>query len=303
VVEALLVPFHVGGVPIGTVWVVAHDECRKFDMEDERVVLNLAQFTSAAWQLWRATTAAETAELAQRERTQELARTNDALQTEISERKRADEEIRKLNTELETRVLERTRELVAANRALARQADELIRTNEDLERFAYVSSHDLQEPLRGIISYAKLLARRYTGRLDPEADEFIHYMVSEATRMSQLIRDVLLYSRLGQREKKPTPVDCAVLVAQIQRSLAEQITAARASITHSVLPTVLGDSTQIGQVFQNLFANALKFKHADTCRIHVSAVRNGAVWLFSIQDNGIGIEPIYADQIFGVFKR
>jgi signal transduction histidine kinase len=303
VVEALLVPFHVGGVPIGTVWVVAHDECRKFDTEDERVVLNLAQFTSATWQLWKATTAAETAERAQRDRTQELARTNDALQMQISERKRADEEIRTLNTELETRVLERTRELVEANRTLARQADELIRTNEELERFAYVSSHDLQEPLRGIISYAKLLARRYTGRLDPEADEFILYMVSEATRMSQLIRDVLLYSRLGQREKKPAPVDCAVLVAQIQRSLGEQITAAQASITHSALPTVLGDSTQIGQVFQNLFANALKFKHAGMCRIHVSAVRNGAFWLFSIQDNGIGIDPLYAEQIFGVFKR
>ena len=303
VVEALLVPFHVGGIPIGTVWVVAHDEHRKFDREDERVVLNLAQFASAAWQLLRTTTAAEAAGLAQRERTLELARTNEVLQTEILERKRADEEIRKLNAELERRVLERTRQLVEANRALAGQADELIRTNEELERFAYVSAHDLQEPLRGVISYAQLLARRYTGRLDSEADEFIYYMVSEASRMSQLIRDVLLYSRLSTREKKPAPVDCAVIFDQIQRSLEEQIKAAQATITHSALPTVLGDSTQIGQVFQNLLANALKFKHAEPCLIHVSAVRNGDRWFFSIQDNGIGIEPLYADQIFGVFKR
>lgn len=184
-----------------------------------------------------------------------------------------------------------------------RQADELKRSNAELEHFAYVASHDLQEPLRMIRAYTSLLSRRYKDRLDQDANEFIAYAVDGATRMQGLINDLLAYSRVGTKGKELVPTDCEVLLGQTLAGLQVAIDESGATISHDPLPTVLGDDTQLGQLFQNLLGNAIKYRDNKPPEIYFGCKREGRQWLFSVRDNGIGIEPKYAEKIFVIFQR
>jgi PAS domain S-box-containing protein len=199
---------------------------------------------------------------------------------------------------------------VARRRAeidLDERARELARSNADLEQFAYVASHDLQEPLRTVSSYTQLLARRYKGKLDKDADEFIAFAVDAVTRMQRLIRDLLAYSRVGTRDREFGAVSMEPVIATALDNLRLAIAETKAQITHDPLPTVIGDEGQFRQLWQNLIGNALKFRGPDTPTVHVSVRRegdgDGANWQFSVKDNGVGIEPQYFDRIFVIFQR
>lgn len=223
---------------------------------------------------------------------------------DITEKKHAEEVLWRLNQELERRVLERTAELEQANAALARQTEELARSNAELEQFAYVASHDLQEPLRMVASFTQLLARRYEGKLDADADEFIGYVVDGAVRMQRLINDLLTYSRVGRTGDTLVPTDCAAVFTTACANLRVAIAECGAEVAADPLPTVMAERSQLLQVFQNLIANALKFRREDEPpRIHVGASRQGADWLLWVRDNGIGIDRQYAERIFLVFQR
>jgi signal transduction histidine kinase len=187
--------------------------------------------------------------------------------------------------------------------ALAEKAQELARSNVELEQFAYVASHDLQEPLRMVSSYTQLLARRYKGKLGSDAEEFITYAVDGATRMQRLIQDLLAYSRVGTKGREFVPADCEVLLDRVLGDLKVAIEESGAVVTHDPLPIVRADETQIAQLMQNLIGNAIKFRNQEPPLVHVSSKRNGKAWLFSIQDNGIGIDPQYAERIFVIFQR
>ena len=182
------------------------------------------------------------------------------------------------------------------------QAD-LKRSNQELEQFAYIASHDLQEPLRMVSSYTQLLAQRYEGQLDEKARKFINYAVDGSQRMQTLINDLLTYSRIGIRGQPPEPTDAHAALGDALANLAISIRESQAIITNDDLPTVSVDPTQLVQVFQNLLANAIKFRQAATPRIHVSARDAGPEWVFSVQDNGIGIEPQHAERTFVIFQR
>ncbi|MGC9964123.1 MAG: PAS domain S-box protein [Syntrophobacteraceae bacterium] len=190
-----------------------------------------------------------------------------------------------------------------AEEALARQAAELARSNAELEQFAYVASHDMQEPLRMIASYVQLLARRYKGSLDGDADEFIGYAVDGAKRMQQMINDLLAYSRVGRRAEDFKPVECETALDWALMNLATSIAESSSVITHEPLPTVVACGGLLGQLFQNLIGNAIRFRAGDPPRIHVSAERKGSEWLFSVRDNGIGFDMQYTDRIFMIFQR
>lgn len=187
--------------------------------------------------------------------------------------------------------------------ALARQSAELARSNAELQQFAYVASHDLQEPLRAVASFTGLLGERYRGRLDSDADEFIAFAVDGAKRAQGLINALLAYSRVGTRGASFVPTDCEALLENVLADLAAAIADTAGQVTHDPLPTVQADSIQLGQVFQNLLANALKFHAAEPPRVHVSAEKRGPCWLFSVRDRGIGIDPQFANRIFEVFQR
>jgi PAS domain S-box-containing protein len=180
---------------------------------------------------------------------------------------------------------------------------ELARSNTELERFAYVASHDLQEPLRMVASYTQLLARRYKGKLDADADEFIGYAVDGATRMQQLINALLDYSRVGTRIKPFEATDCEAVFSNAVANLNAAIKETDAVVEHDPLPTVVADATQMVQLFQNLIGNAVKFHGDEKPEVHVKAARNGTEWIFSVSDNGIGIDPKYFDRIFVIFHR
>jgi PAS domain S-box-containing protein len=187
--------------------------------------------------------------------------------------------------------------------ALAEKAQELARSNVELEQFAYVASHDLQEPLRMVSSYTQLLARRYKGKLGSDAEEFITYAVDGATRMQRLIQDLLAYSRVGTKGREFVPADCEVLLDRVLGDLKVAIEESGAMVTHDPLPIVRADETQIAQLMQNLIGNAIKFRNQEPPLVHVSSKRNGKAWIFSIRDNGIGIDPQYAERIFVIFQR
>jgi PAS domain S-box-containing protein len=181
---------------------------------------------------------------------------------------------------------------------------ELKRSNDELQQFAYVSSHDLQEPLRMVSSYTQLLAKRYKGRLDSDADEFIAFAVDGCNRMQGLIQDLLAYSRAGTSERELRKVPSESALRKALTNLRIMIKQSGAVVTHDALPTVRADETQLTQVFQNLVGNAIKYRRAEDPRVHVSAARNGGnEWTFSVGDNGLGIDPQYFERIFVLFQR
>lgn len=201
-----------------------------------------------------------------------------SIKRDITERKRADEELRA-------------------------RSEDLARSNAELEKFAYIASHDLQEPLRMVSSYTQLLQRRYQGRLDSDADEFIAYAVDGANRMQTLIKDLLAYSRVGTQGAPFSPTDLEMVFGDVLRALEQMIAEAGATVTHDPLPVVSCDPTQIGRVFQNLIANAIKFRRDESPKVHVSAREADGEWVFSVADNGIGVDPEYFDRIFVIFQR
>ena len=208
--------------------------------------------------------------------------------------------------ELEKRIRDLQREVAERQRAekgLAEKTVELQRSNAELQQFAYVASHDLQEPLRMVRSYTGLLARRYQGKLDADADEFIGYAVDGARRMQSLINDLLSYSRVATPGKEFTAADCEAVLANTIASLKVAIQESGAAVCHEPLPTVSGDEVQLGQLFQNLIGNGIKYRREGPLEIHVACKPEGSHWLFSVRDNGIGIEPQYHERIFTIFQR
>ena len=202
------------------------------------------------------------------------------------------------------------RELLARVEVLLRTrrlSMDLRRSNEDLEHFAHVASHDLQEPLRTVTSYVQLLARRYEGKLDADADDFIRFIVKGTQRMQTLINDLLTYSRVSTHAKPPEPTDCEAVMSEVMSNLEMAIKESGAEITCGPLPTVMADRGQLSQVFQNLVRNAIKFRGDEPPRISVTAERvlrqAQDEWVFSVQDNGIGIASEHKDKIFQVFER
>ena len=191
-----------------------------------------------------------------------------------------------------------------AEAQLLQKVEELKRSNEELGQFAYIASHDLQEPLRMVASYTQLLSRRYKGKLDSDADEFIAFAVDGASRMQRLIQDLLAYSRVGTKGKDLLETASEKALEQALVNLRGAIEESGALVTHDPLPTVLADETQLVQLFQNLVGNAIKYQGPGVPRVHVSAVRDGdQKWIFSVRDNGLGIDPQYFERIFGMFQR
>jgi PAS domain S-box-containing protein len=208
---------------------------------------------------------------------------------DITERRKTEEQIRQLNTNLEERVLERT--------------NALMRSNEELQQFAYIASHDLQEPLRTVSIYAQLMARRYKGQLQGDADQFIDFMVEGAERMERLIHDLLDFSRVEARGADFfVSMNCHEAFDDAVRNLHSLIQESGAVITKADLPSITGDPVQMTRLFQNLLVNSIKYRSQQVPSIQVSASRTGRDWLFSVRDNGIGIEPQYAEKVFGIFK-
>jgi light-regulated signal transduction histidine kinase (bacteriophytochrome) len=180
----------------------------------------------------------------------------------------------------------------------------LKRSNDELQQFAYVASHDLQEPLRMVASYTQLLAKRYSGKLDADADEFMAYAVDGANRMQRMIRDLLAYSRAGTEGKALREISSEKALQVALSNLQATIAESGAVVTHDPLPAIVTDDAQLVQVFQNLVANAIKYRSAETPRVHVSALKKGGQeCVFSVRDNGLGIDPQYFEKIFVLFQR
>ena len=187
---------------------------------------------------------------------------------------------------------------------LLKTVGELKRSNDELQQFAYVASHDLQEPLRMVASYTQLLAKRYKGRLDPDADEFIAYAVDGSNRMQGMIQDLLAYSRAGTNGKVLHEISSENALKEALTNLRATILESGAVVTHDSLPAITTDDTQLTQVFQNLVGNAIKYRSAEVPHVNVSATKNGGKeWIFSVRDNGLGIDPQYFDRIFVLFQR
>ncbi len=212
-----------------------------------------------------------------------------ALLTYLYARDAAEENLKAANTHLEARIEERTRDLTQAN--------------EELQQFAYVASHDLQEPLRTITSFTQLLAVRYKGRLDADADEFIGYIVSSSRRMTDLINGLLALVRLRKAGQPTSVVSFEDLLSEAEISLQAAIRESQAHIEHGSLPSLVVDSVQFSQVFQNLISNAIKYRREEPPQIQVDADRDSSNWIFSVRDNGRGFDPQFAERIFGLFQR
>lgn len=244
-------------------------------------------------------------------RTAELRLTQEQLQ-------QTNAELRRLTAELEDRVTQRTRELEEANRSLLEEIKErteaeaklqvankaLRLANADLEQFAYSASHDLQEPLRMVSIYSQMLNKKYGARLDAQADRYIAYMVEGATRMEQLISDLLAYTQLtGTPEECTVVVDANQVLLSAVSNLQLAIEQNQAVIANGALPRVRMQAVHLQQIFQNLLGNAIKYRGQEPPKIEIDAQRDGDDWVFTFKDNGIGIDERYADVIFGIFKR
>jgi signal transduction histidine kinase len=201
------------------------------------------------------------------------------------------------------RILQELSATQAANTVLEAHTAELQRSNAELEQFAYIASHDLQEPLRKVASFSQLLQRRYAGQLDARADQYIEFAVDGAKRMQDLINDLLAYSRVGRSAREPALISSDAALGQARANLASTLEKSGATIESGHLPLVLGEMPLLTAVFQNLLSNALKFHGDKVPRIVVAVRRDGDFWLFSFTDNGIGIEPDYADRVFVIFQR
>ena len=223
------------------------------------------------------------------ERDRTLVATNDVLSVQIAARMNAENGLRTLNEDLEQRVKDRTTDLQ--------------RSNLELEQFAYVASHDLQEPLRMVVSYLQLLERRYEGKFDADGRQFLAFAVDGGRRMQTLIQDLLAFSRVGTRTKSFQRVDLGQSFATALTNLQIVISETGAKITSDPLPSVSGDPTLLAQLLQNLISNAIKFRGKEPPKIHLACERGDQEWRLSIRDNGIGIEPQYFERIFIIFKR
>jgi PAS domain S-box-containing protein len=190
-----------------------------------------------------------------------------------------------------------------AEAALALKTQELARSNSELEQFAYVASHDLQEPLRMVTSFLELLRTRHGEKLGQEADEFIGFAVDGAVRMRGLINDLLTYSRVGTHGKPFAPTNCSVVLTEALQNLKVALEESGAQVVCDPLPVVMADATQMTQLFQNLIGNAIKYRGGRAPEIHVGAVHTGYEWQFTVRDNGIGFDPQYRERIFGLFQR
>ncbi|MBN1227294.1 MAG: GHKL domain-containing protein [Deltaproteobacteria bacterium] len=186
---------------------------------------------------------------------------------------------------------------------LKRTLADLKRSNIDLQQFAYVASHDLQEPLRMVASYTQLLEKRYKDKLDTDAKEFIQFAVDGALRMQRLINDLLSYSLVGARQKPVKPTDCNSVLGQVITDLSVTIEQNNVIISNDDLPNVMADASQMQELFKNLIGNAIKFRSEQAPRVHISAKKDRNKWLFSVKDNGLGIDPQYKDKIFLIFQR
>jgi signal transduction histidine kinase len=201
------------------------------------------------------------------------------------------------------RILAGARRDADANTVLQAHTEELERSNSELEQFAYIASHDLQEPLRKVASFTQLLQRRYAGQLDARADQYIEFAVDGAKRMQALINDLLQYSRVGRSAREPSLVSSDAALAQARNNLAAAMEETGATVETGHLPLVLAELPLLTAVFQNLLSNALKFSGGKPPRIVITCTRDEPFWLFSFADNGIGIEPEYAERIFVIFQR
>ena len=205
-----------------------------------------------------------------------------------------------VNTELRREVAERA----AAETALREKSDALARSNAELEQFAYVASHDLQEPLRMVSSYVQLFEKRYAEQVDGQAKKYIDYAVEGAKRMQALIGGLLEFSRVGRIDEPSARVDMGAALDQALLNLRSAIEESRAAVTRDPLPVVTGNAGRLTQVFQNLVGNALKFRRSgEAPAVHLSAVPQRREWLFEVRDNGIGIDPQYLERIFVIFQR
>ena len=217
---------------------------------------------------------------------------------QVLEKRRLIVENRQLYRDIRRELEERRKYLAELEKALV----ELKRSNRDLEQFAFVASHDLQEPLRMVSSFVQLLAQRYHGQLDTDADEFINYAVEGASRMQKLINDLLLFSRVRTTQQPFETVDLSAVLRVVLGNLKLRVQESRAHITHDPLPALKGDKTQLVQLFQNLIDNALQFTGSEPLKIHIGAAHVGHQWILSVRDNGPGIEPHYHERIFVIFQ-
>jgi signal transduction histidine kinase len=201
------------------------------------------------------------------------------------------------------RMLADYHDALATQKQVVETAEELRRSNSELEQFAYIASHDLQEPLRKVASFCQMLERRYAGQLDARADQYIYYAVDGAKRMQNLINDLLAFSRVGRTTTAFKPVDLSVTVANALSDLETRLSEVNGTVEVGELPTLPGDPSLLRQLFMNLIGNALKFRSELPPHVQITAERAGPLWRFTVKDNGIGIDPRYAEKIFAIFSR
>lgn len=224
---------------------------------------------------------------------------NQVLQQEISNRCAVEKALQEQNLLLQQEISNRQR----AESALLKSNQELARSNAELEQFAYVASHDLQAPLATIASYAQLLEKRYKDQLDSQASKFIGNIVHGCTRMQTLIDDLLEYSRVGRSQKPFQIIDCNHVIQQVIANLQGAIRNNQAVVTYTELPAVMGDISQLVQLFQNLVSNAIKYRQDESPTVYINAYKQENNWLFSVSDNGIGIASQHQERIFQIFQR